>query len=158
MIQKLIQIRYLYIIAVVFILLNSIYFLAQGVVKSIHGYALAIEHGVIPSPEIKPGMSLLEGLDAFMVSFVFLIFGLGVARLFIFHESDDKNYPAWLNVHDFKELKILLWETILVALVIYALGNFIDTPPSTWQGLVQPAFILILTIALFFMRKEGKKI
>ncbi len=155
MFNKLLKIRNLFIVAVIFILLNSMYFLTQGVLHSIHGYRDAFSHGFTADSTVRPGMSMLEALDSFMVAFVFLIFGLGIAKLFIFNEASDSDLPSWLNIHDFKELKILLWETILVALVIYALGDFVKNPPSSWESLLQPLFILILTIALFFMRDKS---
>ena len=155
MFHYLIKIRFLFILAVIFILGNSCVFLAQGVIRSFHAYSDIIHHGVIPTTESKPGIKMLESLDSFMVAFVFMSFGLGIGKLFIYNGVNDSNLPSWLRISDFRQLKILLWESILLLFVIYTLGDFVEIRPSTWESMVPPLIILILSLALFFMRKEN---
>jgi uncharacterized membrane protein YqhA len=152
MFNKLLLVRYVFSIAVVFLLLSSFVFLIAGAVHSFHGLVEFVGVGFIPNEETRPGLHLLEGLDAFMIALVFFVFGLGIARLFIFSESESKQIPGWLNVHNLKELKVLLWETILVTLVILCVSNLIKFPALAWESLVLPILILILSLALFLMR------
>jgi hypothetical protein len=58
----------------------------------------------------------------------------------------------WLNVHDLKGLKVLLWETILVTLVILCVTNLIKLSSLSWETLIYPILILVLAAALFLMR------
>jgi uncharacterized membrane protein YqhA len=153
MLKNLLNIRYLYLLSVLFLLINAIVFVIVGVVQSIQGYYAFITVGFHPKGIDRPGLFLLEALDAFMVSLVFLVFGLGVGRLFVFNKVDESILPAWLNVHNLKELKVLLWETILVTLVILSVTNVVKVPPKSWEDLVFPVFILILALALYFVRK-----
>lgn len=156
MFTRLLHARYIFVIAVVFLLLNSLIFIVAGAVHSFHGIIEFFELGFMPDGESRPGLHLLEGLDMFMVAMVFLIFGLGVARLFIFDKVESSQVPSWLNIHDLKGLKILLWETILVTLVILCITNLVKHPAKAWEALVFPLVILILALALHLMRgKEG---
>jgi len=48
------------------------------------------------------------------------LLGFGIARLFLFNKAPGEQVPSWLRFHEMKGLKVLLWETILVTLVIDA--------------------------------------
>ncbi len=152
MLDKLMNFRYVVIVAVFFVLLNSIVFTIVGAVHCIHGYIEFVNIGFRTTQGSRPGLHLMEGLDAFMIALAFLIFGLGVARLFVFDKHNVESMPAWLNIHDIKGLKVLLWETILVTLVILCVTDLIMVPDLSWETLVYPILILILTIALYLMR------
>jgi uncharacterized membrane protein YqhA len=152
MFDKLLNLRYVVIIAVFFLLINSLVFIVVGVVHCVQGYIEFLNAGFRATEGSRPGLHLMEGLDAFMLALVFLIFGLGVARLFVFDKHSVERIPAWLNVHDLKGLKVLLWETILVTLVILCVTNLIKLTSLSWETLIYPILILILAAALFLMR------
>ena len=155
MINKILRFRYVFLIAVVFTLLNSIFFLCAGVIESVHGYKLFLEHGL--NGEERPGVFLLQGLDLFLVSMVFLIFGLGILSIFINYHKVDENLPDWLKIENFKGLKILLWETVLVTLVVFSFTGIISSKESLQlNALILPGIILILTIGLFLMKRSHK--
>jgi uncharacterized membrane protein YqhA len=155
MFKVLLQARYLFIIAVVFLLLNSVIFLIVGAVKTVHGYMEFIEIGFKPTGDVRPGLYILGGFDAFMIAMVCLIFGLGTARIFIYDKLESDRIPGWLNVHNIKELKVLLWETILVTLVVLCITQVVRHTPDSWNELVFPVFILILSLALY-LKKLGE--
>jgi uncharacterized membrane protein YqhA len=151
MLEKLLRLRFIFMIAVIVTFLNSMFFLYLGVRNAFHGY-----HDVIMGAEKgTPGLAFLESLDMFMVGLVFLIFSLGMMRIFThYHVADDK-LPGWLRIHSFKELKILLWETVLVTLVIVSVSTLVrNITALTWHILIIPAMILVLSISLYVMRKE----
>ena len=152
MFKKLLSIRYIIILAVCILLLNSVFFIVGGTLMSIKGYAEYIQNGFTPSETYHPGMLILKGLDAFMLAIIFIIFGLGIARLFLFNNAPDDQIPSWLRFHEMKGLKVLLWETILVTLVIYCLQILLTHKEIIFELLILPIAILLLTIALFFMR------
>jgi uncharacterized membrane protein YqhA len=129
------------------------FFMFGGVLECIKGYKMILAHGM--SEELKPGMYLLRGLELFLVSMVFLIFALGMLRLFIVYHADDEHVPAWLKIENFKELKVLLWETILVTLVVFTLTKVASAMEVlTWNALILPGVILALTGSLFLMKKS----
>ena len=128
MFNKILLVRYIFLVAVFFTLLNSFFFLIGGVIESIHGYRLFFEHGL--EGENRPGAYLLKGLDLFLVSMVFLIFAFGIMRIFTHYQSADENLPGWLRIKDFKELKILLWETVIVTLVVFTLTEIVTSRQS----------------------------
>src|SRR5688500_16131093 len=152
MFDKLMHLRYVVIIAAFFLLINSLFFMIVGVVHCIQGYIKFVDIGFHSSKESRPGLYLMEGLDAFMIALAFLIFGLGIMRLFIFDKHKVQHIPAWLNIQDLKGFKILIWDTILVTLVILCVTNLVKFPSRTWDTLTYPMLILILTAALFLMR------
>ena len=145
------QFRFVYIVAVVFTLVNAFFFILSGVVRSIHGYMEFMRIGFLPSEEAHPGLYLLESLDSFMVSLVFMIFGMGIARIFLFDKVQMEGIPQWLNVSDLEELKTLMWKTILFTLVVFSVTGFIKNPQYEWETLVFPIAILILSGALFLV-------
>ena len=157
MLKKLLQIRFIYILAVAALLINSILFLIVGIVNSVKGYLGYFNTGFQTNEETKPALHILEGLYAIMISILFMIFGLGLGRLFIFNTAADTQLPTWLKINTFKEFKILLWETILVTLLILVLIQFVNKPPAHWVDLTYPIVVLILSMALFFVRGKSEK-
>jgi uncharacterized membrane protein YqhA len=155
MFNTLLKARYLFIIAVFFLLLNSVTFLVVGAVKTVHGYMEFAELGFKSTEDSKPGLYILGGFDSFLISMIFLIVGLAIARIFIFDKIETDQLPDWLNVHTIKDLKVLLWETILVTLVVLCITQVVRHPPDSWNELVYPLFILILSLALY-LKKLGE--
>lgn len=155
--QKLFYIRYILVVVVIFLLLSSLAFIGQGVVHNIEGYKLIL--GITPEPGVdsRPGIYLLEGLDSFMAGIVFMIFAFGIARLFLYDHIEADKLPKWLNIQNFRELKILLWETILVTLVVYTLGDMVQATGASFELLYMPGVILILSLSLFLMRLKEHK-
>ena len=152
MFQRLLNIRYIVLAAVGILFLNSIFFIVGGTVLSFKGYIEFTRNGFTPTETYNPGMYVLKGLDAFMLSIIFIIFGLGIARLFLFNNAPEDKVPSWLRFTEMKGLKVLLWETILVTLVIYALQVLLTHKELTLDLLILPGAIFLLALALFFMR------
>jgi uncharacterized membrane protein YqhA len=139
-------------VAVGILLLNSIFFIVGGTIFSFKGYIQFIQNGFIPSETYNPSLYILKGLDAFMLAIIFMIFGLGIARLFLFNNDSEDQIPTWLRIHEMKGLKVLLWETILVTLVIYCLQILLTNKELSLKLLIVPGAILLLAVALFFVR------
>jgi len=92
--EKILNFRYVLAVAVFFLLLSSFILIIVGAVKGIEGVISFFHTGFQTDENIRPGFKLLDGLDAFMVSLIFMIFGLGIARLFLFNKSEDINVPT----------------------------------------------------------------
>jgi uncharacterized membrane protein YqhA len=155
MFKNILGVRYVFLIAVVFTFINSIFFIIGGAMECIKGYKIFMEHGM--SEEFRPGMYLLRGLELFLVSMVFMIFALAILRLFIVYHATNEQVPGWLKINGFKELKVLLWETILVTLVVFTLTKVASAEALSWNALILPGVILILTGSLFLMQRSSSK-
>ena len=152
MFRKLLNIRYIISLAVGILFLNSAFFIVGGTIFSFKGYLEFAKNGFIPSESYNPALYILKGLDAFMLAIIFIIFGLGISRLFLFSDASEDQIPSWLRFHEMKGLKVLLWETILVTLVIYCLQVLLTHKELSIDLLILPGAILILAVALFFVR------
>jgi uncharacterized membrane protein YqhA len=156
MLKKLLNIRYIIIVAVAIMLLNAVFLIIGGVVISVKGYIVFINNSFTPNETYEAGLHLMEGLDAFMLAIIFIIFGLGIGRLFLFNQVEDEKVPHWLRFDDIKGLKVLLWETILVTLVIFCLQKLLHFKTESFEMLILPGAILLLSLALFFVRWKEK--
>lgn len=152
MLTRLLGLRYLYVIAVVFTLINSAVFLLVGARHSIEGYAGLYRH-LRGETVANPRLPLLESLDWFLIALVFLIFSLGIVKIFIGYDGPIDALPPWLRIHDFKALKVLLWESILVTLVVWCMSSVArGLSALTWDVLVLPAIVLVLAVGLALVR------
>ncbi|KAA9332635.1 YqhA family protein [Adhaeribacter soli] len=159
--KNLLRLRYIYIIAVIFAFLDSIFFLISGVIESIHGFMVFFRK-LMTGEKILIGVYFMEALDRFLIAFVFMIFSLGIYKLFFVKEHSSVDLPGWLQIENLKELKVLLWETIMVTLVVYTISLVVNTTADkgavmeslSWNALILPVIILILSVSLYFMRKE----
>jgi hypothetical protein len=88
-----------------------------------------------------------------------MILALGVAKLFLLPRGaaavDEDSLPSWLRIDSFNELKVLLWESILMALVIIALSALTAglLEKLEWTALVLPAAIALLALSLYLMKR-----
>lgn len=160
---KLLRIRYLYLVAVIFTFLDSIFFLASGVMESVHGFQIFFRKLRTGEP-ILIGIYFMEALDRFLIAFVFMIFSLGILKLFFVKKEYTEELPDWLKIESFKDLKVLLWETIMVTLVVFTISLVVNSTTAkepgsimqslNWEDLVLPVIILVLSLSLYLMRKE----
>lgn len=157
MIKAILKFRYLFIVAIVFLMVNSIVFLLVGVKECLQGYAAFLNTGFTVTETERPGMFLLEALDFFMIALVFMIFALGMGRLFLFDSIADQQLPGWLRINSLSQLKHLLWETILLTMVIFCITHIARSDIKSVDLLVFPGIILILSLSLFLVRWHKSK-
>ena len=82
MLIKVLQLRYVLALAVLFTLINSVLCLVVGIRQTFDGYRVIFRF--IGGEEVAgPKVLLLESLDSFLAALVFLIFGLGIVKIFI---------------------------------------------------------------------------
>lgn len=102
-------------------------------------------------------ISLIESIDAFLFALVLLIFAYGIYQIFITEHviESSKQRPAWLQIKNISELKIILIEVIIVMLFVFFLKIiFIHIDEAKWQILVLPISIFLLSLSLYFMKKS----
>lgn len=157
MIIFMLKFRYLFIIAVTFLMINALVFLVVGVVECFNGYLGFIRMGFEVTETERPGIHLLDALDFFMVALVFMIFGLGLGRLFLFDKVSGEQLPGWLRISNLSELKFLLWETILLTMVIFCITHLARSDIKSYDILILPGVILILALSLFFIKRGNFK-
>ena len=139
-------------IIVGFVLLNSLFFVGMSVYKSIHAYIL-LAHGEMDE---RPGIIIAESLDGFMIALFFLIFSMGIARLFLPKSEFIKGYELpWLKIEDFSQLKLILWEVLLTTLFVFFAARILIVENNLdWNILIIPASVLMLSIAYKLLKQS----
>jgi uncharacterized membrane protein YqhA len=152
--DHLLKLRYLSLVIVILAALHAVAFLALGTKLAIHAYVIILGPG--STEQSRPGLELLHSLDFLFVSLVLMILSLGIAKLFLLDPTKQTvPLPAWIQIENVTELKVLLWETILTTLVIVAMSDLVANLGRTfeWPVLIVPIAILILSLGLYFMKK-----
>jgi uncharacterized membrane protein YqhA len=153
----LLKARYLAAVVVLLALLH-VAFLFMGAETAARTY-WHLARGESTGATERPGLELLHSLDFLLVSLVLLILALGVAKLFLLPPTAAAHQraplPKWLEIESFGDLKYLLWETILTALLIVSLSTLTSGlfQKVEWTALVIPAAILMLALSFFYMKR-----
>jgi uncharacterized membrane protein YqhA len=156
--EQLLKVRYLAVVVVVLAILHAMAFLFMGTQAAVKTYWHILDGQLDPGSD-RPGLELLHALDAMLVALVMMILAVGVAKLFLLphhegHPEGHSRLPRWLDIESFSDLKYVLWETILLALLVFALSSLSsDLEHLTWNALVIPAAILLLALSLFLMKR-----
>jgi uncharacterized membrane protein YqhA len=158
MFHHLLKVRYLAVVVVILAILHAMTFLFMGARVAITTY-WHVFSGHAGGAGDRPGLELLHALDNLLVALVMIILAVGVAKLFLLSDKAGQtvSLPRWLQVETFSDLKYLLWETILLALMVVGLSTmFTGTRQLTWSALVIPAAILLLALSLFLMKRADR--
>lgn len=108
-------------------------------------------------------VALLRSVDLFLIAIVFFVFSIGVLALFNTRDEGvfPANFPKWLQIRNFIQLKVILWEAILTTLVVSYLAGLAE---QRMQGealgphhLIIPGAILLIAISLFFLKTGEHK-
>ncbi len=135
----------------------SIAFIAIGVYETglgIKGILMGQVH-----TDATPGLTLFQALDVFLIAFLFLIFSIGFAQLFIPKPSKivdlvNNITPDWLKVENFTQLKLILWDTVLTTLVVIFIGDaFKANGEYDWQLTIIPISIMLISFSRYLIKK-----
>ncbi len=165
--KKILYLRFVLLPMIIFIFIISIIFMIRGiwitldVLKKMMNGELHFVHYSEDKVDRAPSLMLLEGVDAFLLAFVFFVFSFGLYKIFFIKEDSkmDTTLPRWLLIDSIFELKSLLWYSVLTTLVVLFLNYAvvrISANNLTWNFLMFPAGILLISISLFFMTKAEK--
>jgi len=101
----------------------------------------------------KPGVHLIEAVDTYLFALVILVLGGGIFKLFVGNENTFKGSAVFSKINTFMDLKVLLWETLLLTLTVWcALGFFAHPKDLQFEQLILPVTIVLLALALKLMR------
>jgi uncharacterized membrane protein YqhA len=154
MVGLILRLRWLAVVIALFSALHAVAFVAIGIVRGIQGYRLILA-GPPWDGEQSPGVHLARSVDAFLLAMVFFVFAIGVSALFLARGGNTALdlVPEWMRVKNLSELKFLIWEAILVALVVASVEGFVSSAHElSWNVLILPVGILILASGLFLAR------
>jgi uncharacterized membrane protein YqhA len=155
MIGLILKLRWLAVVIALFSALHAVAFIVIGIVRGIMGYRLILQ-GPPWDGDQAPGVHLARSVDAFLLAMVFFVFSIGVSALFLARASNPAldAIPEWMRVRNLSELKFLIWEAILAALVVASVETFVAPGHElTWTALILPIAILILAVGLFLARQ-----
>ena len=102
------------------------------------------------------GAHLIEAVDTLLFSLVILLLSGGIYKLFVGDSNTFKHISVLSKLKSFKDLKVLLWETILLTLTVWASLDFFLNDNYKYEQLILPISILILALALRIIK--GKEL
>ena len=165
--RKILYLRVVLLPMIFFIFLISVIFMVRGiwitldVIMKMLGGKLQFVHYSENKIDRAPSLMLLEGVDAFLLAFVFFVFAFGLYKIFFLRDDTriKDSLPRWLHIDSIFELKSLLWYSVLTTMVVLFL-NFavvrISANNLSWNFLMFPAGILLIALSLFFMKRAEK--
>lgn len=142
------------VLIAIFMVINSIAFTIAGITLSCKGI-YKIFTGELGT-EARPGVIIVESVDLFLLALVFLLFAIGIVKLFVpdAHRFIKVQNLHWLKINSFTDLKLLLWEAVLTTLVVFFITGYVhDMDNVDWTLLILPASILLLSVSYFIMKK-----
>lgn len=97
-----------------------------------------------------PGFYLVEAIDAILLSIVIFILSGGIYKLFVGNENTFSGSLVFSKLTSFKELKVMLWEALLLTLTAWCVLGFYfsDEEAIGYEKLVVPGAILLLALGL----------
>jgi uncharacterized membrane protein YqhA len=158
MLRFLFGVRYLFIVAVIALLVGTAVMLFVGA----HEVYEAVHAVFEPAhPEVNESMvHLVESLDTFILAIILLYFAYSIYFLTVASEKTAASgtkipMPEWLRVQSLGEMKKTLLEVIVVALSLYWLRIvMIQTTEFQWTDLVLPASILAIAASVRIMKLD----
>lgn len=158
MIGMMIRIRYAAVLVVILLTILALALLVLGGVRAYEAVAMfALGPGQWQGAD-RPGVHIAESVDALLFSLVLLVLAIGTTTLFLGSPTatgDSHPIPAWMKVKSLTELKLLLWEGILLTMVVAAMTDIVThISDLRWENLILPTAILTLS-ASYFLLKRG---
>lgn len=156
MLKIILAFRYVLWLIVPAIIFSGLAFAIAGVLQGIEGYLMLIR-GEIGHGH-RPGLMFIESLERFLAALIMFVFGVGLLQLFLLEDEKkmlENKIPEWLKIHDFLDLKLILWETILTSLLIFIVSDVSRNEGSYhWNMAVLPVILFTVTVSLFLLKKS----
>ncbi len=144
-----------------FVMINTLGLVIIGIYHTVSSFIKLFRELFEPGVQTRPVLAMLESIDVFLISLVFLVFSVGINILFINPDNQEllERTPKWMRVKDFSELKFLLMEAIIATLFVLLISEYIQAGGAVgWEFLVLPITIILLSIGLKALKwKEGRK-
>jgi uncharacterized membrane protein YqhA len=135
----------------IILMMNAVALVLRGVWFTYEAY-----HNVLTGADMeRPLMPALEAVDLFFMALAFFIVAIGLAQLFVGEVPFLKHFSfSWLRIENFLQLKLLLWDTFLVTLLVFFVTRMSSAHTIGWDMLVLPAAILMLTVSSFLLKQK----
>ena len=159
------RLRYISIIAVVSSGFGSILMFVIGAVKTFKAYTIFFNDDVlvstVPGSIAKQVIAfLVQGVDAFLIALVLMIFSGEVYNLFIHRvEGDSQLKTSQTRISSIAQLKSIIAELIVIILFVKFLEDILGSDINTyqWEILVLPVSILLLALSLKFLNLKDRE-
>ena len=133
------------------LVLDALFLIARGVQQTYHSY---VSYFTDPEAE-RPFLHALEAVDMFFLALVFFIMAIGLVQLFVGEIALLRSVSfSWLKIANFTDLKLLLWNSFLVTLLVLYVTHLIRAEHMEWSLLVLPASILLLAVSGYLIKKH----
>ena len=150
--EKIFGLKYVGILISTILMLVGLTGIVLGIRYAYHGVLI-----LIGQEEGKVGVHLIESIDTLLFSVVVLILAAGIFKLFAGNKDTFKRSQVLYKIKDFKELKILLWETLLLTLTVWSsLSFFLDPINLRLEQLILPGSILLLALSLYLIKGKNQ--
>jgi len=156
MIRKLLaSSRYLFIIGVVGSFILSLAMFVYGGIVTIQAVVQSFAlTGIGAEGATTLAVVAIEVVDVFLLATVFYIIALGLYALFI---DDQLPLPAWLEIHNFDDLKGKLVSVIIVAMGVLFLGRLVTEEGQAGLLGYGVAIALVIASLTYFLSVKQQK-
>jgi uncharacterized membrane protein YqhA len=80
---------------------------------------------------------------------------IGLVQLFVGEIALLKSVSfSWLKINDFTDLKLLLWHSFLVTILVLFMTHLVRVEEPGWDILILPVSILLLSIGAYLVKKH----
>ena len=151
--ERLFSLKFVALLISILFMMIGLVGIALGLVSVYHAFLILIgqETG-------RVGLHLIESIDKLLFSLVIMILAAGIFKLFAGNKETFSKSIVLRGINSFKELKVLLWETLLLTLTVWSsLGFMIETEKLRVEQLILPASILLLAVALYIVKGKNKE-
>jgi uncharacterized membrane protein YqhA len=151
----LMRIRFLAVFVVIILVLLALALLTLGGFRAYEAAQL-LTQGPGWQGTDRPGIHIAESVDALLFALVLLVLAIGTTTLFLGSSTGSEGHPipAWMKVKSLTDLKLLLWEGILLTMVVAAMTDIVTHMTDlSWVNLVLPSAILTLSTSYFLLKK-----
>lgn len=150
--ERFFKVKYLALLVSILLMISGILAIAIGAIRLVESFLqlLGVHEG-------KPGIHLIESVDTLLFALVILVLAGGIYKLFVGNQDTFKESVIFSKLNSFMDLKVLLWETLLLTLTVWCvLSFFLDPEDLKYELLILPSSILLLALALKLIKEEKK--
>ncbi|WP_296317000.1 YqhA family protein [Winogradskyella sp. UBA3174] len=148
--ESIFTLKYFALIISLLIMFSGLIAIAVGSIRLFKGF---MELTGLHEGTSHPGVHIIEAVDTLLFSLVILVLGGGIFKLFVGNENTFKESIVFSKIKTFMDLKVLLWETLLLTLTVWcSLGFFARPKDLHYEQLILPVTIVLLALALKLIR------
>jgi uncharacterized membrane protein YqhA len=159
-----VRLRWLGAIAVVGSMIGGVLMFVVGTITTYEAVRGYIDHepNEVQDRGLAATVEVIGALDEYLFGLLLLVFAVGICQLFLLKPGGRAamrraGLPAWLDVRDLLELKIMLVELILVVFIVQFLRLVLnEVEEFEWTLLTVPIAVGIFAIVLWVLRSGAR--